>query len=168
MGWGAAEERRRSVAQRGEHGGSLRTNPKASRRALRDNRIKDGYRGVPEIRDVVTPGKPGPRTLTYTVALQLPSTGIATADRLFMPEGMATLEGDLESVAPRLSAGALHALGSAEIHFQRPAARSDGREEYPSLFNPYWQARLTATSATERSLVAPARDLGIDPYAVLP
>jgi hypothetical protein len=71
-------------------------------------------------------------------------------------------------VEPQLAGDALHALGSAEVYFQRPAARSDRREEYPSLFNPYWQARLTATTAAERNLTAVARGLAVDPYGVLP
>ncbi len=168
LGWGAAEQRRQSVTQRGEHGGSLSRNPRASRLALRDSRVSDRYQGVPEIRDIVNPDRPGPRTLTYTVALQLPATAMATADRLLMPAGLATLDGGIESVEPQLSGGALHALGSAEIYFQRPAARSDSRDEYPSLFNPYWQARLTATSAVERNLAAIALGLGVDPFGVLP
>jgi hypothetical protein len=168
LGWGAAEQRRRIVSQRGNHGGSLRRNPRASRLALRSNRIAEGYQGIPEIRDVVNTSRPGSRTLTYSVALQMPSSAVLTTDRLFMPLGLATFEGDMEPVDPQLSAGALHAIGSAEIYFQRPAARQDGRTEYPSLFNPYWQARLTATSATERQLTAASRGLGVDPFAILP
>jgi Flp pilus assembly protein TadG len=168
LGWGAGEQRRRLVRERGEHGGSLSRNPRASSLAMRGNRVSERYQGVPEIRDVVNPGRPGPRTLTYTVALQLPASAIATADRLLMPAGMATLDGSTGSVEPQLSGGALHALGSAEVYFQRPAARSDRRDEYPSLFNPYWQARLTATSAVERNLTAPSRGLGVDPFGLLP
>jgi hypothetical protein len=135
---------------------------------MRGIRIAEGYQGVPEIRDVVNTGRPGPRTLTYSVALEMPSSAILTADRLFMPVGLPTFEGGAEPVGPRLSADALHAIGSAEVYFQRPAARSDGRVEYPSLFNPYWQARLSATSATERQLAAMSRGLSVDPFAVLP
>ena len=53
MGWGAAEQRRLPVTQRGDHGGSLRTNARASRLALRELVPQQQYRGVPEIRDVV-------------------------------------------------------------------------------------------------------------------
>jgi hypothetical protein len=168
LGWGAAEQRRRTVNQRGDHGGSIRRNPRASRLALRGNRIAEGYQGLPEIRDVVNTRRPGVRTLTYSVALQMPSSAVLTADRLFVPKGLATFEGDMQPVDPSLSAGALHAIGSAEIYFQRPAARRDSRAEYPSLFNPYWQARLTATSAAERQLTAASRGLGVDPFGILP
>jgi hypothetical protein len=168
LGWGAAEQRRHVVNQRGEHGGSWRTNPRASRRAMRENRLFQQYQGVPQIRDVVNPRQPGARSLVYSVALAMPAERIATADRLFMPRGLQTIDGSTESVAPQLAGGALHALGSAEVYFQRPAERRDGREEYPSLFSPYWQTRLTETTATERALTAPARGLGIDPFGSLP
>jgi len=98
----------------------------------------------------------------------MPSSAVLTADRLFMPAGLASFEGEAEPVSPSLSGGAVHAIGSAEIDFQRPAARSDGREEHPSLFSPYWQARLTATTASERQLTAASRGLGVDPFGVLP
>ncbi|MEO6187106.1 MAG: pilus assembly protein TadG-related protein [Steroidobacteraceae bacterium] len=168
LGWGAAEQRRRVVTQRGEHGGSLDMNPRASRLALRQYRPSGSYRGVPEIRDVVNPNRAGARSLVYSVALQMPEHVIATADRLLAPAGLAGADGQLESVAPQYAGEGLHALGSAEVYFQRPADRQDGREEYPSLFNPYWQARLTSTSSAERSLTAPLRGLAVDPYAVLP
>jgi len=168
LGWGAAEQRRRVVTQRGEHGGSISRNPRASRLAQRQYRPAGSYQGVPEIRDVVTPGRSGARSLLYSVALQLPERSIATADRLLAPAGLAAADGQLESLAPAYAGNGLHALGSAEVYFQRPAARLDGREEYPSLFNPYWQVRLTATPASERSVIAPLRGLGTDPYAVLP
>ncbi|WP_397473066.1 hypothetical protein [Pusillimonas sp.] len=42
--------------------------------------------------------------------------------------------------------------GAAETFFARPHARIDGGGEFPNLFHPYWQARLTAdgTGASER------------------
>jgi Putative Flp pilus-assembly TadE/G-like len=168
LGWGAAENRSRQVAQRGEHGGSLSRNPNASRLALRLNRPQNSYQGIPEIRDVVNPARSGQRTLTYSVALDLPARAIATADRILLPAGFTTIDHQVESVAPALPADGLHALGSAEVYFQRPVVRTDGREEYPSLFNPYWQARLISTSAAERTLTAPQRGLVADPFGALP
>jgi hypothetical protein len=158
LGWGAAEQRSNAVRQRGEHGGSLRTNPISSRRALRDVAVSRNYRGVPEIRDVVRPQTRDKRTLIYSVALRLPDRQISTSDRLL----------NVSSMQPQLPGNALHALGSAELYFQRPAGRRDGREEYPSLFSPYWQARLTATPASDRIATAEARGLATDPFAVLP
>ncbi len=51
---------------------------------------------------------------------------------------------------PGAHAGArLWALAAAEAHFIRPPADPQ-REEYASLYNPYWQARLVAPSLAER------------------
>jgi hypothetical protein len=168
LGWGAAEQRRRTVSQRGEHGGSLRTNSSASRRALRALRPATRYKGVPEIRDVVTPQRRDERTLRYAVALRLPQERVATADRLLMHEGLVSPDGTRHSLLPVMPDNSLQALAAAEIYFQRPAARRDGRREYASLFNPYWQVRLVDVSSSEKLLTAPLRGLSTDPYAVLP
>ncbi len=132
MGWGAAEQRRLPVSQRGNHGGSLRTNPRASRLALRQLVPQELYRGVPEIRDVVRPAIRDARTLLYTVALQLPQQSMNTADRLLLPNGLQQLQGPSIDVGPDFPADSLHALGTAEVYFQRPSGRSDGRRGYPS------------------------------------
>jgi hypothetical protein len=168
IGWGAAEQQRVPVAQRGEHGGSLSRNPAASRLALRALRPARGYSGLPEIRDVITPSRRDDRTLRYSVALSLPAGSVATADRLLMPAGLQAPDGTHHSLAPDLAASALHALGTAEVYFSRPQPRTDGRREYPSLFNPYWHARLVDVSGEERTLTAGLRGLGIDPFAVAP
>ncbi|HXR51104.1 MAG TPA: pilus assembly protein TadG-related protein [Steroidobacteraceae bacterium] len=168
IGWGAAETRSRTVTQRGEHGGSLSSNPAASRRALRGLRPSGLYRGVPEIRDVITPSRQEERRLRYAVALQIPESGILTPDRLLMPNGVRGPDGLVHSLAVTMPAGGVHALGAAEVYFQRPSPRPDGRHEFPSLFSPYWQARLVAVTANERQLTAPGKGLTVDPYALLP
>jgi len=168
MGWGAAEQRRLPVARRGEHGGSLRTNPRASRLAQRTMTPSPLYRGVPEIRDIGRPQVRDARTLAYSVALKLPQSKIASADRLLLPAGLQMLNGASVGVGPNFAADGLHALSSAEIYFQRPVERLDSRREYASLFSPYWQARLSGLPAGTRSLTAPLRGLTIDPLAVLP
>lgn len=168
IGWGAAEQQHVPVARRGEHGGSLSRNPSASRLALRALRPNRAYSGLPEIRDIVTPSRRDDRRLRYAVALSMPAGAISTADRLLMPEGIRSPDGTRHSLAPDLSADAIHALGTAEIYFRRPESRADGRREYPSLFNPYWHVRLVEPSAAERTLTASARGLAVDPFAVGP
>jgi hypothetical protein len=47
------------------------------------------------------------------------------------------------------------ALSAAEVYFKRPVPRDAGdpfQTEYPSLFNPYWQARLVEPSITQRGV----------------
>ncbi len=170
LAWGAAEQRhsRVSTRSRGQHGGSVSRNPAASRRAQRDMQSSTLYQGIPQIRTLVNPRSTAPRALVYSVVAHLPAEEVRTLDRLLMPAGLPTVEGGRESVAPRLADAQLHAIGSAEVFFQRPAARADGRVEHASLFNPYWQVRLVPTTASDRQLTAPSRGLTADPFAVLP
>jgi len=49
----------------------------------------------------------------------------------------------------------LGAIAKAEVYFKRPKdltyfSRADGKEEYGSAFNPYWQARLVETTNADR------------------
>jgi len=168
IAWGAAEARSRTVNERGQHGGSLSSNPAASRRALRNLRPSNLYRGVPEIRDVITPSRQDERRLRYAVALQIPRSDILAPDRLLMPSGVQGPDGLSRSLGVTLAGGGVHALGAAEVYFRRPTARADGRREFPSLFSPYWQARLVAVTAAERQLTAPGRGLTVDPYVLAP
>ena len=168
IGWGAAEQQHVPVARRGQHGGSLSRNPTASRLALRALRPSRAYRGLPEIRDIITPSRRDDRTLRYAVALSMPAASIQTADRLLMPTGITSPDGLQHSLAPDLAGDAIHSLGAAEVYFRRPEPRADGRREYPSLFNPYWHARLVDVSGQERALTAPMRGLTVDPFSVSP
>jgi hypothetical protein len=54
------------------------------------------------------------------------------------------------------------------VSFVRPESRRDGRLELPSLFNPYWQARLVPSTAAQRATVAAATGTLDNPYLVLP
>jgi hypothetical protein len=168
IGWGAAEQQRVAVSTRGQHGGSLSRNPSASRRAVRALRPLRSYQGLPEIRDVITPSRRDDRVLRYAVALSMPGKSILTADRLLMPQGIQSPDGMQHSVAPDLAQGGVHALGAAEVYFRRPTARADGRREYPSLFSPYWHARLVEVSSQERALTAAPRGVAVDPFSVSP
>jgi hypothetical protein len=168
LGWGAAEQRRLPVPQQGVHGSSIRRNPVASRLARRELVPAQAYRGLPEVRDVVQSTRQDERRLGYSVALQLPQSRVATADRLLVPQGLWGVAGEPARFADGFSASALHALGSAEIYFRRPRERGDGRREFPNLFSPYWQARLATTPDTDRQLTATQRGLQFDPFGLRP
>ncbi|GGX86310.1 hypothetical protein GJV26_28525 [Massilia dura] len=43
------------------------------------------------------------------------------------------------------------AVSSSEVFFERPIARTDGKTELASLFNPYWQAHLIGNSAAVKA-----------------
>ncbi|MDR2216075.1 MAG: pilus assembly protein TadG-related protein [Nevskiaceae bacterium] len=168
VGWGAAERRKQSTVRRGEHDGSYRRNPQTSRLAQRALTPAQGYLGVPEIRDLAHLDNTDDQRIGYSVALRLPQQRIDTADRLVLPQGLYGVAGEPEPLTPLLAESALHALGSAEVYFRRPEQRSDGRQEYPSLFNPYWQARLSTVPNLDRQLSAPFRGLSWDPFGVGP
>lgn len=168
LGWGAAEQRRLPVAQRGEHGNSLRRNPRTSRLALREMVPAQSYRGVPEIRDVIQPARRDERRLAYSVSLRMPQQAIATADRVLVPRGLSGVAGEPARFVPEFSDSALHAMGSAEVYFRRPVSRTDRRREYASLFSPYWQARLSTAPDSDRQLIASQRGLQFDPFGLRP
>jgi hypothetical protein len=46
--------------------------------------------------------------------------------------------------------GRIASLSRAEVFFQRPEARPDGRRELASLYSPYWQSRLVAPTMADR------------------
>jgi hypothetical protein len=45
----------------------------------------------------------------------------------------------------RQAGNVMRVVAGAEVNFARPVSRSDGKLEWPNLFNPYWQARLRDT-----------------------
>ncbi len=167
LGWGAAENRLRAVTTRGLHGGSWRDNPRASRLANAAMLTRQGYAGVPEIRDVIRPRQQVDLSLRYAVALSLPGENLLTADRVMTP-ALELPDGSVSLLDPLYAGKGLHSLSTAEVFFRRPVERSDGRREFPSLFSPYWQAHLVEPDSRERSLTAPSRGVTVDPFAVLP
>jgi hypothetical protein len=58
------------------------------------------------------------------------------------------------------------AISTAQIYFMRPVGRADGRREFPSLYNPYWQVRLAPSSRADRATAALAKGFA-DPYVAI-
>jgi hypothetical protein len=168
VGWASAENQRLRQAGRGLHGSSWRDNPRSSRLAERAVLLRQGYAGIAEIRDVVQSRRQQDLRLDYSVHLQLPRGELATADRVVTPVGLGQVDGSMLDLSAPLAGEGLQALATAQVYFRRPVDRNDGRREWPSLFNPYWQAQLVATPVTTRTLAAVGLGIGIDPYAALP
>lgn len=65
--------------------------------------------------------------------------------------------GDVDAAAPMSGprgagaalGGRLRVTSAAETYFAGPEPRTDGREQPPTLFLPYWQARLASVTAEE-------------------
>lgn len=162
LGWGAAQNALRPSPWRGSHGGASSTNPRTAR--LAEARLpattQRAYPGLVATRDLAGTLRAEPRELRFAV-----EASDGAADPVADPSrtGVERIGRTSLRTAP---ARPQYALSSAAVRFERPAPRADRRREYPSLYNPYWQARLVAPSGGERTLAAAGRG-AVDPYAGL-
>lgn len=172
IGWGAAENARLSNPARGDHGGTWGTNPGTS--ALAATRISGvgprrarAYAGLQSTRDLVDVQRRDERALEFAVdaardAARMPSSANSLGVRaLQVPGGRPT------SLVARPARGRHYALGAARVQFERPVGRADARREYPSLYSPYWVARLAPVTLRTRTLVSAARGVP-DPFGAAP
>jgi hypothetical protein len=153
IAWGAAENGA-YTARQVAHAGSQRTNPRATRLALASMGRSRLYRGLPSLRDLSVEQRnrwapPVIAVRASVAAGELPLASSALGVRRLVDLSGRTLE--TSGPAP---AGAYFAQSAANLRFARTDTRVDGARELPSLFNPYWDARLTAVSATDRSLAS--------------
>jgi hypothetical protein len=164
IGWGAAEQGRPN-RRTGWHGGSLRTNPRASRAGMRSMRAGRAFAGLPAVRDIAVRGPRDGVELDIVVEVAGSRPSITGARG---PGGAAVVLGD-RIVPPevRLPHEGLRAVAAAQVYFARPEPRADGRVELPSLYNPYWQARLAPVPRTDRALIAASSGIA-DPFVALP
>jgi Putative Flp pilus-assembly TadE/G-like len=122
-----------------------------------DNPVS-GWSGIPGIRDLANPGsKSNDPSLTYIVAVKKSAQANLTTQhigsgmnnvRVSGPQGSPDLKDNLLGNRDELAS-----ISAARVFFARPfdkadktagkLLRSDGAQEYASLYNPYWQARLT-------------------------
>jgi hypothetical protein len=81
----------------------------------------------------------------FSIALRQPQPLLATTDaasRVSAPRGHYAYAGlDRDQ--------GITVVSAAETYFVRPVARRDGLAELPTLFRPYWQARLVAASSAQ-------------------
>ncbi len=110
------------------------------------------FTGLPAIEDIRDTGAADPRAGISVYATRPPHTGKG-------PSGVGP-GGRLAVFDATVPGGRMAALARAEVFFDRPDARADGREEYGSTFAPYWRARLVAPVASDNAYVA-ARQGGV-------
>jgi hypothetical protein len=110
----------------------------------------DSYTGIQPFRDLNysnlrsdDPNVRNPRS-NVAVVVTMGGENLRTANTLNVGTGRLRMTENLER-------NRLTAVGAAEVHFHRPTPRSDGMFELPSLFNPYWQARLVEPSEIQRA-----------------
>lgn len=129
-------------------------NPRALRQA-RDEDVREiieNYIGIQPFRDLnyqVLRNRQGdaevrnPRHKLHVV-VTMAARNLRTANTLNVGTGRLRMTENTED-------GRLASVAAAEVYFHRSAARADGRIELPSLFNPYWQARLADVEPAART-----------------
>jgi len=147
MGWG---DRQASGGTSDQDTGHVNDNPRALEFARDAAVTPDGYIGIQPFRDLNYAGLNGsdPQVKNPTAVLgvitHLGGNNLRTANTLNIGVGRLRMP-------EKLDRNELSSVAAAEVYFERPAARADGRVEYPSLFNPYWQARLAEPTVAQRA-----------------
>ena len=166
QGWGRASASTRGTV--------MNTSAGAGARAFSENHNNRGWTGVKQLYDVTRDanGKPTATEVTFAVAAAKPSAAIRSNETL----GYANRPMTGPTGSPDLKAGfaadQISALAEATVYFERPVRsnndrtagtlfRADGFTEFASLYNPYWQVRLSSPSAVTRGLAYGAA--GINP-----
>ena len=116
-------------------------NPLANSYAMAQGRRWPGS-GLPGYFEVA--GTHGPQPLRFAVAVSVvrdepgdrQAAGAAAPKRGYLGTGTSRAE-------------PLMATSAAETYFAKPEPRADGSDEAPTLFRPYWQARLASVTADE-------------------
>jgi len=148
MGWG---NRQGSGGTSDQDTGGVNTNPEALRYARDGGESPNGYIGVQPFRDLNYAGLNGQfqgvknnTVAALGVVTHMSGTLLRTANTLNIGTGRLRMTENLDK-------SELSSVAAAEVYWQRPTPRTDGRIEYPSLFNPYWQARLVDPTAAQRA-----------------
>ncbi len=154
------------------------------------------WSGIPEILDLATPGSSANQdpTLNFVAAVQKPAGATLTTQRL--GNGMNNVQVPGPQGSPDLkdnllgSKDELASISAARVFFARPdwntkditegnLPRADHVHEYASLYNPYWQARLTDPDSVKTlgvsvksllyaALGNPGLNCAADPVSCLP
>lgn len=151
-GWG---DRQGSGGESDRVTGNIGDNPEALGLARAEDSVvkPDGYAGIQPFQDLNYASLDNEdaqvRNPTHKLAVVVRMNGanLRTANTLNVGVGRLRMKEDLHK-------GRLSSLAAAEVFFKRPVPRSDGRIEYPSLFNPYWQARLAEPTVVQRTEAA--------------
>jgi hypothetical protein len=147
MGWG---DRQASGGSSDQDTGNVNQNPEALDYARNAAVTPDGDIGIQPFRDLNYAGLNGSDAQVKNpvavlgVVTHLGAANLRTANTLDMGVGRLRMTEDLNK-------NELSSVAAAEVYFQRPTPRADGRTEYPSLFNPYWQARLAEPTLAQRA-----------------
>lgn len=170
IGWGRA-----TASRNGERGNRWNVKGNANGLAYSSTNKITGWLGIPEIRDVVdrkatydpeldAKAKKEPNSLTFLIEVAKPRTDVPFASSMGMDKSPTGATGGPGSpdLNERLAGDRVGAVSKALVYFKRPHLRddvtarsffrSDDSHEYGSIYNPYWQVRLTDVSLKEKEL----------------
>ncbi len=139
IGWGFAGDESGDGAKLLE---ARRVNPAAAARAQTDSGYRGTAAGLPRTHELSELQSDAPSVSRLAVLARVDLSDVTTADRAGIAAGRMNLR-DASDVS-RLSA-----LSAAEVYFS-PPPESGGVPQRPSLFSPFWQARLVSPSEGER------------------
>ena len=140
------------------YAGSRNVNPRASQKA--DDTVTEGFDPATRIGDAIPPfyelsentlkemSKDPRATITIRVTKDAAKQRYTGGASIIKPTGR------LDLYAGNHARGISAATSSVEVYFERPDGNNQltGKEEYGSLFNPYWQVRLAPVSGATRAL----------------
>lgn len=140
-------------------GGAYAENRDAAHQADRTMRNTPGFTGITASRDLADLSGDGADRTAVSVMVVKSSRDVKTTFGSARTKPAGTL-----NVFDAGGAGnQMAALSRAEVFFERPLPRGDGKLEHPSLYNPYWQARLTAPTSGDRAWAAAQQNLIFKP-----
>lgn len=168
VGWGRA-----TASQKGQRGNRWNVPGNANGLAYNSTDQIKGWLGIPEIRDVVdrkatydpeldAKAKKEPNSLTFLIEVAKSRTDVPFASSMGMdktPTGTTTGPGSPD-LNEKLAGDRIGAVSKALVYFKRPYLandvtarsffRNDNAHEYGSIYNPYWQVRLSDVSVAEK------------------
>lgn len=168
MGWG------RSVADRygSTNGTHMNTGSGAGQLAYKATDRNRGWTGVKELYDVPRDkqGRPHQQEMLYLVAAAKDQQQVPTNEALGFAQRSHSSPVGSTDLKAGFAKDQLFALSQARIFFERPQRdnrdvtgsflfRADGHKEYASLYNPFWQVRLSEPSSANKALVYGALQL---------
>lgn len=116
------------------------------------------YSGMPDMYDIADPGNKDATQHRAGVTLYLYKKKQDTKTSGHDPD--LAVDGEFDMFGEK-GAEKLAGVSRAQVLFDAPP-RSDGRQEYPSLFNPFWTTRLMDMTAADYAAIIVSQ-LGINP-----
>lgn len=118
-------------------------------RSARKNQGGWNYSGVPSFFDINKKAQDRvPKHGDYGPTLRFAVRLVRVKGQIRTSYGRSAIKpsGNLSIFEGKEAGGEMAAIATSEVYFDRPEKRMDGRQELPSLFNPYWQVHLVANS----------------------